>query len=125
AQARSAESASAWPQAHYLAPLHPVIDWVSDRALSDLGRNQVFAVRGEVEDTTVLVQATFTNTRGQVVAISYITVAFPSPSFGMAAPQSSAADALAALGVRPQNSGPVPDPENLEPVVARAIDAAE
>ena len=31
-----------WPEAHYLGPLHPVLDWASDRALTALGRNQVF-----------------------------------------------------------------------------------
>ncbi|MDR2723010.1 MAG: DEAD/DEAH box helicase, partial [Cellulomonadaceae bacterium] len=55
--AKSAESTSTWPEACYLAPLHPVLDWVSDRALAALGRSQVFAVRGAVEEVTVLVQA--------------------------------------------------------------------
>ena len=30
-----------WPQAHFLSPLHPVLDWAVDRALTRLGRNEV------------------------------------------------------------------------------------
>ena len=28
------DSGSSWPEAHFLGPLHPVIDWASDRALA-------------------------------------------------------------------------------------------
>ena len=52
---------SSWPEAHYLGPLHPVLDWAGDRALASLGRNQVFAVRGDVEHPTVLLLGTLTN----------------------------------------------------------------
>ena len=49
-------------------PLHPVLDWAADRALASLGRNEVFAVRGDVDAPTVLLLGTLTNRRGQVVA---------------------------------------------------------
>ena len=49
ADALADESGSSWPEAHYLGPLHPVIDWAADRAMASLGRNQVFAVRGAVD----------------------------------------------------------------------------
>src|SRR5699024_4745282 len=71
------ENESSWPDAHYLAPLHPVLEWASDRALASLGRNEVFAVRGDVEAATVLLLGTLTNRRGQVVAASWLTVQFP------------------------------------------------
>ena len=45
-------------------PLHPVLDWAADRALASLGRNQVFAVRGDVDEPTVLLLGTLTNRRG-------------------------------------------------------------
>ncbi len=37
-----------WPEAHYLGPLHPVLDWASDRALASMSRNEVLVVRGDV-----------------------------------------------------------------------------
>lgn len=126
--AKSAESRSTWPEAHFLGPLHPIVDWASDRALASLGRNQVFAVRGGVEDLTVLVQAALYNARGQVVATSYQTVAFPkpdSPSFGLVSQHGSSADAVAHLAVGTSNTGAIPGAEAFQPFVRQAIRSAE
>ena len=54
ADALGDETGSSWPEAHFLGPLHPVLDWAADRALATLGRNQVFVVRGAVDVPTVL-----------------------------------------------------------------------
>nr|WP_286185623.1 helicase-related protein [Sphaerisporangium cinnabarinum] len=126
--AKSAESRSTWPEAHFLGPLHPIVDWASDRALASLGRNQVFAVRGGVEDVTVLVQATLYNARGQVVATSYQTVVFPnpdSPSFGLVTQHESSADAVAHLAVSTTNTGAIPGAGAYQPFVRQAIRSAE
>lgn len=122
-------SRSSWPDAHYLAPLHPVLEWASDRALARLGRNEVFAVRGPVEATTVLLQGTLTNRRGQVVAASWLTVEFPTgrpDGLALVAAHDAAADALAAVGVGAgrANPGPVPDAGGLQPYVRAAIERA-
>lgn len=61
-------SRTLWPEAHYLGPLHPVIDWAMDKALTRLGRNEVPLVVGDVPHVTVLVLGTLTNARGQVVS---------------------------------------------------------
>ena len=45
AAALSAKGGTSWPDASYLAPLHPVLDWAADRALSELGRGQIFELR--------------------------------------------------------------------------------
>ncbi|MGC3954928.1 MAG: C-terminal helicase domain-containing protein [Propionicimonas sp.] len=77
ASARSAVSTSLWPESHFLAPLHPVLDWISDRALASLSRNEIFVVRGEGDGAQVLIHGSLTNKRGQVVAAAFIVVAFP------------------------------------------------
>ena len=66
-----------WPEAHYLGPLHPVLDWASDRALTALGRNQVFVIRGDVDAPTVLLMGTLTNKRGQLISRVFSTAVFP------------------------------------------------
>ena len=66
------QSQSSWPEAHFLGPLHPVLDWAADRALSRLARNQVFAVRGDVDAPTVLLHGTLTDRRGHVVAAALV-----------------------------------------------------
>ncbi|MEV4691231.1 helicase-related protein [Micromonospora echinospora] len=128
-QALRDDTGSSWPDAHYLGPLHPVLDWASDRALAGLGRNQVFAVRGEVDGPTVLLLGTLTNRRGQVVSAAWLTVEFPvpdNPSFAPVTPHPSAAVALAALGfdtVR-VNPGAVPGAEALDRFIAPAVQHA-
>ena len=127
-QARSGTSKSTWPEAHFLAPLHPIIDWAADRALAELGRNQIFAVRGEVGMTTILTQVTQTNTRGQVVAASYYTVVFPdvdNASFGLPTAHASPADAVAALGLSAINPANLRDTGPLQALVATAVATAD
>ena len=124
----SSSSTTLWPEAHYLGPLHPVLEWASDRALAKLGRNEVFAVRGDVEVPTVLVVGTLTNRRGQVVASSYMTAAFPSVNSdrGFVTPHESAAAALVDAGVSGKliNSGTAIELEDLNALIAPAVEQA-
>jgi hypothetical protein len=68
-----------WPQAHYLSPLHPVLDWAVDRALTRLGRNQVPVATAAVGAPTALVLGTLTNKRGQVVLRAVVGMEFFAP----------------------------------------------
>ncbi|WP_229071208.1 helicase-related protein [Actinoplanes sp. DH11] len=121
------DNGSSWPDAHFLSPLHPVLDWASDRALAGLGRNQVFAVRGDMEDLTVLLLGTLTNRRGQVVSATWLTAAFPMPddlSFALMEVHQSAAAALAHLGwnTTRANPGPVPHAATLRAFIEPAVE---
>ena len=77
AAALADQSDSTWPDAHYLGPLHPVLDWAADRALASLNRNEIFAVRGDVSAPTMLLVGTLTDRRGHVVAATWLTVRIP------------------------------------------------
>ena len=123
------ESKSSWPEAHYLGPLHPVIDWAADRAMASLGRNQVFAVRGDVEHPTILLLGTLTNRRGQVVASSYLTAEFPNPAnpgFCIVTPHESATAMAASVGYAEtaSNPGAVAGADALRPLIAHAVRSA-
>src|SRR4030095_4923690 len=96
-QALADESSSLWPEAHFLAPLHPVVEWASDRALASLGRNQVFGVRSDAAELTVLLHGTLTNRRGQVVAASFLLATFPNPANPSFAPVEALPSASAGL----------------------------
>jgi ERCC4-related helicase len=129
ADALTDESDSSWPEAHYLGPLHPVIDWAADRAMASLGRNQVFAVRGAVDNPTVLLLGTLTNQRGQIVASSYLTAEFPNPanlSFCLIATYESATELAEAVGysATASNPGPVAGLDALQPLIANAVSRA-
>jgi superfamily II DNA or RNA helicase len=129
ADALTDESDSSWPEAHYLGPLHPVIDWVADRAMARLGRNQVFAVRGNVNSPTVLLLGTLTNRRGQIVASSYLTAEFPNPAnlmFCIVTPHESATAMTAEVGFAhsASNPGAVARIDALRRLIAHAVQAA-
>jgi superfamily II DNA or RNA helicase len=124
------DDSTTWPEAHYLAPLHPVLEWAADRALAQLGRNQVFAVNGPVDHATVLLHGMLTNRRGQVVASSFLTVAFAGGAPGaLALPQAhgSLRSALAAVGLEatPVNTGATTGLEDLQAYVAPAVAQGE
>lgn len=71
--ARTGGDGSTWPTAHFLGPLHPVTEWASDRALSTMSRREIPAATGEVSAPTVLILATLSNRRGQVVSRAFVT----------------------------------------------------
>ena len=129
AAALADDAGSSWPEAHFLAPLHPVLDWASDRALARLGRNEVFAVRGQVDAATFLLLGTLTNRRGQVVAASWLTIAFHDPqrpSAALVQPHESAAAAFDAVGWLESraNPGPVTGLAELQGLVSPAVTLA-
>jgi superfamily II DNA or RNA helicase len=118
-----------WPEAHYLGPLHPVLNWASDRALAALGRNQVFAIRGDVDAPTVLLMGTLTNKRGQLISRVFSTATFPNP----ANPSFCMVEALEDLdflttdtGLKPgsSNPGPLGDAERYRELIPVAVEHA-
>lgn len=125
-------SGSSWPEAHFLGPLHPVLDWAADRALATLARNEVFAVRGAVEQPTVLLQGTLNNRRGHVVSTAWFSVGFPlfgddpeRPGRGFVQVHESVAEMLGSVGFdgNSSNQGPV-DLTGVQRLVPLAVDAA-
>jgi superfamily II DNA or RNA helicase len=119
-----------WPEAHYLGPLHPVLDWASDRALTALGRNQVFVIRGDVDAPTVLLMGTLTNKRGQLISRVFSTAMFPNPSN----PEFCMVEALeeltflttdTALKAGSSNPGPVADVERYRALIPVAVENAQ
>lgn len=70
--ARTGDSVTTWPQAHFLGPLHPVTTWASDRALASMGRREVPAITGDVDAPSVLLMGTVTNRRGQVISRGFV-----------------------------------------------------
>lgn len=124
------DSDSSWPEAHYLSPLHPVLDWAADRALSKLPRNAVYVIRGTVDNPTVLVVGTVTDRRGLMVAASWMSIAFPDPAnpdFSLVTQHGSSAEMLAEVGINADMSNPgrVAQPESLKPLVEHAVSTAE
>lgn len=117
--ARSSED-TAWPASHFLGPLHPVLDWASDRALASISRNEVLAVRGDVDAPTFLLLGTVTNRRGQVLNRTFMTV-----THGLTSPIPDLAGYLEEIGFHATtaNPGPVATAQ-LQQALPQAVDAA-
>jgi superfamily II DNA or RNA helicase len=127
--ARGPESTSLWPEAHYLGPLHPSLDWAADRALESLGRNEVFAVAGSTDEAYLLLQGTLTNARGQVVSSTYVVVQFPEasdPAFSVPQPVATLSEAFEVMHLQPggTNTGLLKGAAGLDAYVAPAVNAA-
>ncbi|WP_372024381.1 SNF2-related protein [Rhodococcus sp. NyZ502] len=56
---------SAWPDVHFLAPVHPVLDWAADRSVSRFGRNEIPVLSGAVSEPVFLTQAVWSNAKGK------------------------------------------------------------
>lgn len=125
---KNAGVAGTWPQAHFLSPLHPVLEWASDRVLSKVLRQQVLAVRAEVDVPTFLLLGTYMNRNGQIVQLSFYEVSMMG-SKPMCAPVLDVREYLESVGFlsEPMNPGPVelPAENELREMVSAAVDAAE
>lgn len=122
-RARESDDMS-WPEAHYLGPLHPVLDWASDRALYSMSRSEVLVVRGDVDAAQVLLLGTLMNRRGQVVSRAFIAVDFPdpaNPTFCLSEPLEDLGEHLSSIGVDAKATNPGPVTVNgLQAVAGRA-----
>lgn len=98
--ARKSEDTN-WPASHFLGPLHPILDWASDRALASISRNDVLAIRGEVEEPTFLVLGTITNKRGQLLNRTFMAV-----SEGFVQPVANLPEFLKEIGLAGEPSNP-------------------
>lgn len=76
---KAGDQSTQWPTAHYLSPLHPVLDWAVDRALTRLGRNQVPVATADVMAPTAVVLGTLANRSGQIVLRAVVGMQFLAP----------------------------------------------
>ncbi|WP_405135722.1 SNF2-related protein [Nocardia sp. NBC_01388] len=118
-----------WPEAHFLGPQHPVLDWASDRALSALGRNQIFVIRGAVDATTVLLMGTLMNRRGQLISRVFSTAEFPNPlnpSFCLVETHEDLDFLTTDTGLKPgtANPGAIADPQRFRALIPTAVEKA-
>ncbi|MFB7630621.1 SNF2-related protein [Streptomyces sp. NPDC056149] len=72
-----ADSSSLWPDAHYVGELHPVLEWITDKALVQLGRQQAPVVQVDPARVPVpifLTQGVWSNTDGRPTVVAWLAV---------------------------------------------------
>ncbi|MGW6567061.1 SNF2-related protein [Streptomyces sp. NPDC054975] len=117
-------SSSLWPDAHYVGELHPVVEWITDKVLVHVGRQQaqVLQVDPQCAPTpVVLTQGVWSNAEGRPTLVAWLAIDRldePEPRVRELTPE-----LLAELGIGPD----MPDHytpgslEDLRPLVPKAV----
>ncbi len=115
-EARAATDSS-WPTVSYLSPLHPLLEWLTDKVLVGMERNQAPAIIADVKKPVFCVQGMYSNKKGRPQLVEWLAVT-PSEE----TPVLDLFDVLRSAGVRPgmMNPGTIPD---LGPLAAQLHDA--
>ncbi|WP_100444501.1 SNF2-related protein [Glycomyces xiaoerkulensis] len=64
----------AWPDTAYLSDLHPLVEWLVDKALVRLGRGKAPIIHCGVPEPVFAVQGVYTNKAGQPAVVEWMTV---------------------------------------------------
>ena len=67
-------SASSWPEISLLTDLHPVVEWLTDKVLVRLGRQEAPVITADVPAPTYLIQGIFSNTLGRPTVVKWMAV---------------------------------------------------
>ena len=63
-----------WPDVAYFTGQHPVMEWVGDKLLQRVGRNEALALRAKVESPTFIVQGLYSNKAGQATVVEWMAI---------------------------------------------------
>jgi hypothetical protein len=122
ARAQQSED-SQWPDVSYLSPLHPLVEWLVDKVLVGVGRNQAPIIEAGVAVPTFCVQGVWSNGRGRPQLVDWMAV-------GLGAKGEHHIDdlfaVLAAAGVGPTmaNPGRQTDTTLLQHALGGVVEAA-
>lgn len=72
------DSPSLWPDAHYVGELHPVLEWITDKVLVQLGRQQAPVIQvgrsAHVPGPVFLTQGVWSNQDGRPTLVAWLAV---------------------------------------------------
>jgi hypothetical protein len=63
-----------WPDIGYLSDLHPVIDWVTDKVLLRVPRQQAPILLAKVTEPAFLIEGVYSNALGQPTVVEWMAV---------------------------------------------------
>ncbi|MGC5234389.1 SNF2-related protein [Streptomyces albogriseolus] len=67
-------SKSQWPNVSYVTDVHPVLDWLTDKVLVEVGRHQAPVLAASVNSATFLVQGICSNALGRPTIVEWMAV---------------------------------------------------
>ncbi|MCG3038977.1 DEAD/DEAH box helicase [Streptomyces sp. S1A] len=115
---------SQWPNVSYVTDIHPVLDWVTDKVLVEIGRHKAPVLAAAVDSPTYLVQGIYSNALGKPTVVEWMAV---SQLPGNPVVEKLTTDVLERYGVGPDMPGRATprDLPGLSALVPDAIDAAQ
>jgi hypothetical protein len=121
--AARSSTTSQWPDVAFLSPLHPLMDWLVDKVLVQVGRNQAPVLEAEVAEPAFCVQGLWSNGQGRPQLVEWLAI---TPKPGGAAAIEDLFDVLERAGVKPRmpNAGRVPDLGALSGLLSGVVDSA-
>lgn len=116
-------SSTQWPQVCFVSPVHPVLDWVTDKALASIRHDEAFVLAADVETPVFLVQGTYSNALGRPTVVEWMAVT-GLPEDPIVVKMDAIYLARCAVGPQmPGRAGPR-DATGLQQLLEPAIDAA-
>ncbi|MCX4758286.1 DEAD/DEAH box helicase [Kitasatospora purpeofusca] len=67
-------STSSWPEISLLTDLHPVVEWLTDKVLVRLGRQEALVITADVVEPTYLIQGVYSNALGRPTVVKWMAV---------------------------------------------------
>ncbi|MET8832915.1 SNF2-related protein [Micromonospora sp. NPDC004540] len=111
-----------WPEIAFLSDVHPMVDWLVDKVLIRLGRQQAPVLTADVTAPTYLIQGVYANRLGQPTVVQWMAVS------GLpASPEIQPMDEVlreANVGPSMVNRAEVVALEPLRQLLPQAVDAA-
>lgn len=113
-------SSSSWPEISLLTDLHPVVEWLTDKVLVRLGRQEAPVITADVEAPVYLVQGIFSNALGRATVVKWMAVRAGEVTDDMVG-------ILRSAGVGPKMANPLHDHDLklLSAGIPGALEAAE
>ncbi|MFE9830477.1 DEAD/DEAH box helicase [Streptomyces halstedii] len=114
-------STSSWPEISLLTELHPVVEWLTDKVLVRLNRQEAPVVTAAVDRATYLVQGIYSNALGRPTVVKWMAVT------GDGAVDDDMVAVLHRAGVGPSMANPMQahDTARLREAVPDVLHAAE
>jgi len=123
------EEDAAWPAVHFLWPIHPVMEWLSDRALNAFGRHTAPVLRLPdklaPDEHIVLIHGGFPNRRGHVLIQDWSGVCLKGSKVTERLDWESLKQRLGLQPGKVPNPGQRGDTEALRALLPTAVHAAE
>ncbi|MET8125887.1 DEAD/DEAH box helicase [Streptomyces sp. NPDC005065] len=116
-----ASATSSWPDISLLTDLHPVMEWLTDKVLVRLDRQEAPVLTADVPEPTYLVQGIYSNALGRPTVVKWMAVT----TDGEVDDDMVAVLRRAQVGPTMANPGLAHDPARLAEAIPGVLDTAE